>query len=428
MTNPPGFPAAQAACLADDYRRIRQTTRILAEPLSAEDAALQSMDDASPAKWHLAHTSWFFERHVLHAARGEEHVPFDRSFGRLFDLEGDGASAAVRGKLSRPDLETVLDYRDWIDLRVLALLTEGAQGARIADVVELGLQHEQRHQEWMLADVKNLLAHNPLQPAYYSRPAGVPGFDDERPAPVRMLDFDGGLQLVGAGDAGFAFAAERPRHRTWLEPFALADRLVTNDEYRAFMDDGGYERPECWLPEGWKARCARGWTAPLYWSKDEPALHFTLGGLQPIDGAAPVVHVSFYEADAYARWAGARLPTEAEWETGARKVALQGPFLEAGTFAPTVAHAPVGAAALQQMYGVAWQWTTSPFRPYSGHCGGPDAALRRYDAPFETHHLVVRGGSCVTPSGHVRPSYRRSLDARSRWQFTGIRLAKDQEE
>lgn len=427
MTHPSGSPATQAASLADDYRRIRQTTRILAEPLSAEDAALQSMPCTSPAKWHLAHTSWLFERCVLRAARGDEHVAFDRVFDRLYDpcpADGEPWPRERRGLISRPDLETVLEYRDWVDLRVLSVLADATLGPRYAAVVELGLHHEQRHQERLLADLKHLLAFNPAAPAYYARPAGVPDADAAPPAPLRMVDLDGGLQAIGADDAGFAFAAERPRHRAWVEPFAFADRLVTNDEYRAFMDDGGYGRPELWSVDGWRARRAHGWRAPLYWSHDEPALHFTLGGLQPVDGAAPVVHVSFHEAEAYARWAGARLAGEAEWETAARKVPVQGPFLESGTFAPVAA--PIASSATpQQMYGVAWQWTRSVAAPYPGAAldgAGPQAVAWRMN------HVVARGGSCITPSGHVRPTYRAFLATDARWQFTGIRLAKDRVE
>ncbi|HET7202942.1 MAG TPA: ergothioneine biosynthesis protein EgtB [Steroidobacteraceae bacterium] len=426
MTSPSGSAAAQAACLADDYRRIRQTTRVLAEPLSPEDAALQSMPSASPAKWHLAHTSWFFEEHVLRAARRDDHVAFDPLFGRLFGSR----SGAVppwprerRGLISRPDLETVLDYRDWTDLRVLALLGDAADAPRFAEVVEFGLHHEQRHQERLLADLKHLLAFNPAAPAYYARPAAVPDTEPARAAAMRMLEFEGGLQTLGAGDAGFALDAERPRHRTWLEPFAIGDRLVTNGEYRAFIDDGGYERPDFWSDEGWRVKCAHGWRAPLYWSLDEPALHFTLGGLQPLDEAAPVVHVSHHEADAYARWAGARLPSEAEWETAARKVALQGPFLEAGTFAPVVARTPA-SPALQQMYGVAWQWTCSAAAPYPGPRPTTSSGLPQ-GSRVSVGQVVARGGSCITPSGHVRPSYRLFLSTEARWQFTGIRLAKD---
>lgn len=423
MTSTPGSAAAQSASLADDYRRIRQTTRILAEPLSPEDAVLCSLRDASPAKWHLAHTSWFFERHVLSAARGEGHVCFDRSFGCLFDPDSAGARDGTRSLLSRPDLECVYEYRDWIDLKVLALLAEATLDPRHARTVELGLQHEQRHQEFLLADVKHLLAASPLRPAYYARTPGSTDVDEAHPAPLRLLDFEGGLQWLGAADTGFAFAGERPRHRQWLEPFALADRLVTNAEYRAFIDDGGYERAELWRKDGWAA-CQRGaWKRPLYWSAEDPTRHFTLHGMEPLDDDAPVLHVSCHEADAYARWAGLRLPTEAEWETAAREVPLQGPFLESGTFGPAVARSATSPSP-RQLYGVAWQWTSSVARPYAGSrpLAGP---LHRYDACDEPGHPVVRGGSCVTPSGHVRASYRRSLAADARWQFTGIRLAKD---
>ena len=416
MTSSPGSAAAQAASLADDYRRIRQTTRILAEPLSAEDAALQSMPCASPVKWHLAHTSWVFEEHVLRVARGDSHVAFDRAFERLF---GPAWPRERRGLVSRPDLETVLDYRDWIDLRVLALLADAAEGARYAEVIERGLQHEQRHQERLLADVKHLLAFHPAAPAYYPRPAAVAGAAVA--TPLRMVECEGGLHWLGAGDAGFALEQERPRHRLWLEPHALGERLVTNGEYRAFIDAGGYEREEFWSAAGWRARVAQGWRAPLYWSLEAPALHFTLNGLQPLDLAAPVVHVSRHEAEAYARFAGARLPSEAEWETAARRVPLQGPFLESGTFAPATAPT-TPSPVLQQVYGVAWQWTRSAATPYPG---ARDQAARGCGARYDATQGVARGGSCITPSGHVRPSLRLFMNPDARWQFTGIRLAKD---
>ena len=419
MTSSPGSAAAQAASLADDYRRIRQTTRILAEPLSAEDAALQSMPCASPAKWHLAHTSWFFEEHVLRVARGDSHVAFDRAFERLF---GPAWPRERRGLVSRPDLETVLDYRDWIDLRVLALLADPAEGSRQAAVIERGLQHEQRHQERMLADVKHLLAFHPAAPAYYPRtPVETNGSAGALP---RMVAIEGGLHWVGAADAGFAHPQERPRHRRWLEPFALGERLVTNGEYRAFVEAGGYERAEFWSAEGWRTRVAQGWRAPLYWSLDEPAMHFTLGGLQPLDPGAPAVHVSRHEAEAYARFAGARLPSEAEWETAARKVPLQGPFLESGTFAPATAPT-TPSPVLQQVYGVAWQWTCSAATPYPGANDDGARARLAHGAQYDATQAVARGGSCITPSGHVRPSFRLFLNPDARWQFTGIRLAKD---
>jgi ergothioneine biosynthesis protein EgtB len=421
MTSSSGSTAAQATHLADDYRRIRQTTRILAEPLSAEDAALQSMPCTSPVKWHLAHTSWFFEQNVLRVARGGSQVAFDRSFDRLFS---PAWPRERRGLVSRPDLEAVLDYRDWIDLRVLALLADSAEGSCHADVIERGLQHEQRHQERLLADVKHLLAFHPAAPAYYPRPAAVPGLDVAAGAPPRMVEIEGGLHWLGAGEAGFAFAPERPRHRQWLEPCALGERLVTNGEYRAFVDAGGYERAEFWSVEGWRAKVAQGWRAPLYWALEEPAMHFTLGGLQPLDALAPVVHVSRHEAEAYARFAGARLPTEAEWETAARRVPLHGPFLESGTFAP-VAAPTTPSPMLQQMYGVAWQWTRSAATPYPGAPDDGPYASRASGVRYDSTQGVARGGSCITPSGHVRPSSRLFLNPDARWQFTGIRLAKD---
>jgi ergothioneine biosynthesis protein EgtB len=402
-------------------------TRTLAAGLDPEIAALQSMPLASPAKWHLAHTSWFFEQFVLRAVGGPAHVAFDDRYATIFNSYYEQVGAAWprerRGLLARPTLATVRRYREWIDTRMLALLGEEWLPDALADRIELGLHHEQQHQELLLTDVKHLLSLQPDGPAYRTRLESVRLDTPALPGPLRWVACDGGLQLFGAGTTGFAFDAERPRHQRWLDPFLLAERLVTNGEFQEFIADGGYQRPELWLSEGWSVRLREGWTAPLYWRGGEPPLHFTLGGLQPLDPAAPVAHVSFYEADAYARWAGARLPTEFEWEAAARNLPVQGPFVESGLLAASPA-TPGPAGQLQQLYGVAWQWTRSAYEPYPGFQPLP-GALGEYNGKFMANQYVLRGGSCVTPGDHVRATYRNFFGADARWQFTGIRLAKE---
>lgn len=427
MTFPSGFQAARATNHADDYLRTRAATRTLAAGLDPELAALQSMPVASPAKWHLAHTSWFFEQFVLRAASDGGHVPFDPHFASLFNsyYEQVGAAwpRAQRGLLARPTLATVLDYRQWLDDRITGLLQDDRLPFDLLERIELGLQHEQQHQELLLTDIKHLLALQPGAPAYRARPEAVAAEERESPGPLRWIAQTGGLQQFGAGPAGFAFDAERPRHSRWLDAFLLGERLVTNAEFAQFVADGGYRRPELWLSDGWELRVQQGWTAPLYWCAGDASRHFTLGGLQPIDPDAPVTHVSFYEADAYARWAGARLPTEFEWESAAAGQPVEGAFLESGALAPPPAR-PASRGRLQQLYGVAWQWTRSAFEPYPGFEALP-GALGEYNGKFMANQFVLRGGSCVTPRGHVRPTYRNFFNADARWQFTGIRLAKD---
>jgi ergothioneine biosynthesis protein EgtB len=426
MIAPPGPQAALAPCRADAYLRTRATTHTLAAGVDPELAALQSMPVASPAKWHLAHTSWFFEQFVLRDRAGGSHVPFDPHYAVVFNsyYEQVGAAwpRARRGVLARPTLGTVMQYREWVDRRMLELLADDPpQG--LLDRTELGLHHEQQHQELLLTDLKHLLSLQPGGPAYRARPEPVGSRERAPSGPLRWARFAGGLEPFGAGTDGFAFDSERPRHRRWLDAFLLGERLVTNAEYAEFVADEGYGRPELWLADGWTARTEQGWTSPLYWSGDGPSQHFTLGGLQPLDPDAPVVHVSFYEADAYARWAGARLPTEFEWEAAVRGAPVTGPFLESGLFAPAAAR-PDATGALQQLYGVAWQWTRSAYEPYPGF-EPLTGALGEYNGKFMANQYVLRGGSCVTPAGHVRATYRNFFNADARWQFTGIRLAKD---
>ena len=396
------------------FGEVRARSLQLAAPLSNEDCCAQSMPDASPIKWHLAHTTWFFETFILEP-REESFQPFHSAFRVLFNSYYNGVGAkhprAQRGLLTRPSLDEVKAYRADVDRR-MALLLGHAVDETLAALVELGLQHEQQHQELMLTDVKHLLSCNPLYPAY-----AHDALSDGAPAPaLEWLDFDGGLAEIGYNGRGFCFDNELPRHRTYVAPFALASRLVTNGEYLAFIEAGGYRDPALWLAEGWDKVCAGEIPHPLYWFEDEGGWHeFTLHGARPLDRERPVTHVSLYEADAYARWAGARLPTEAEWEFAARQASLGG----------KPAHHPAAANGhgLQQMFGACWQWTSSSYAPYPGYAPAP-GAIGEYNGKFMVNQYVLRGSSCATPEGHARASYRNFFPSGARWQFTGIRLAR----
>jgi ergothioneine biosynthesis protein EgtB len=392
--------ATAADALAQRYRAVRAATLALSEPLSSEDCALQSMPDASPTKWHLAHTSWYFETFALEPALPGYRC-FDPAFRVLFNsyynAVGPQFARPQRGLLTRPSLGEVSAYRDHVDRHMLRLLDDAKHGAPLRDVIELGTHHEQQHQELILTDVKHLLAQNPLAPVYReSAPHPAPA--DGREA--RFVALPGGVREVGHTGAGFAFDNEGPRHRVYLEPFALASRPVTNREYLAFLDAGGYRDPEPWLSDGWAAVQHNGWEAPLYWQRRGDAWWtFTLGGLRELVLDEPVVHVSFYEADAFARWWGARLPTEMEWEVAATD-------------------------GLAQQSGEVWEWTRSAYAPYPGYAP-PAGALGEYNGKFMSNQLVLRGGSCATPADHVRATYRNFFYPDARWQFSGIRLARD---
>jgi ergothioneine biosynthesis protein EgtB len=439
------------AALAARYRAVRRLSEQLRTPLSAEDCQAQSMPDASPTKWHLAHTSWFFETFVLAAGRSDYRA-FDAAYRVLFNSYYQQIGAQhprpQRGLLTRPSLDEVLAYRAQVDAALLAVLEAGdARSAGLAPIVELGLHHEQQHQELMLTDAKHLLAANPLRPAYLPPVAlspfekGGPGgisplalaADGPRetsevsqklpPGPLTWCAYDGGVWKIGHAGDGFAFDNEGPRHAVLLAPFALATRLVTNGDFAAFIADGGYRRPELWLSDGWATLAARGWAAPLYWeARDEGWWEFTLAGLRRLDSQAPVCHVSFYEADAFATWSGARLPTEAEWEVAAAPRAIGGNFLESGALHPRPA--PDNGGDASQLYGDTWEWTRSAYAPYPGY-RQPAGALGEYNGKFMCNQLVLRGGSCATPRDHLRSTYRNFFPPEARWQFSGIRLAKD---
>ena len=402
------------------YRSVREATMSLTRSLTPEDMAAQSMPDCSPTKWHLAHTSWFFETFML-GPNLPGYRLFDPKFGYLFNSYYEGAGdrqpRPERGLMTRPSVDDVLAYRAHVDAGMAKLLAKGA--GPLSDLLDLGLAHEEQHQELVLMDILHLFAVQPLKPAYApprTLPPAVP------PQPLGYVGFEGGLVEIGHAGRGFAFDNETPRHRVWLEPFRLADRLVTNGEWLAFMADGGYARAEFWLSDGWARVRDEGWRAPAYWQAQGDAwTAMTLHGLRPLDLAAPVSHVSYYEADAYAAWAGARLPTEAEWEHAARDIAVAGNTLGSGRLG---AVAPPPGEGLRQMFGDLWEWTRSAYLPYPGF--RPAAgAVGEYNGKFMAGQWVLKGASCATVRGHSRASYRNFFYPQQRWQFTGLRLAKD---
>jgi ergothioneine biosynthesis protein EgtB len=414
--------------LAARYQEVREVTESLCAPLEAEDYVIQSMPDASPVKWHLAHTSWFFETFVLKPALGEESLvssQYDYLFNSYYNAIGERIARPERGVLSRPTVAEVFRYRKIIDDRMGSFLLDAAPDRleALAATVVLGLNHEQQHQELILTDLKHAFGRNPLRPVYRSRGVLACG----QAAPMRWLSFPSGLRSIGHEGDPFAFDNESPRHPVYVEAFRLANRLVTNGEYRDFMDDGGYERPELWLSDGWYARKAHGWSAPLYWEQTPPRTGWrvmTLGGMCDLDQNGPVCHVSYYEADAFARWAGARLPTEAEWEVAAEGEPIQGNLLENEWFHPAPLDDSVDETTLSQLFGDVWEWTGSPYTPYPGF--RPAAgALGEYNGKFMCNQMVLRGGSCATPRSHIRSTYRNFFPPEARWQFSGIRLAMD---
>jgi len=421
--------AIAAATLPRTLLETRAQTQALCAPLSAEDCNLQGAAFASPPKWHLAHTSWFFETFIL-KPYAQGYQPLEPAYEVLFNSYYQGVGRqhprAERGLLSRPDLAQVLAYRRQVDEAMAQLLADSGhpERTRILERCVLGIEHERQHQELLLTDIKYSFSRNPLYPAYTEAPVATTAAQAAG-EPV-WIDFEGGLIEIGHHGEGFAFDNEAPRHRSYLRPYALQQRLVSNGEYQRFIDDGGYRRPELWLAEGWDTVQQEGWAAPLYWfERDGQALEFSLYGLRPRCAADPVAHLSAYEADAYARWAGARLPTEAEWEHAAAvQGALQGTQPEG---AQMLLHPPAAVAAdggLQQLYGSCWQWTGSAYAPYPGFAPAA-GAIGEYNGKFMCNQLVLRGGSCVTPRSQSRHSYRNFFYPRDRWQFSGLRLARD---
>jgi len=412
------------ARLSKRYQSVRDETMALAATLSIEDQVVQPCEEASPTKWHLAHTTWFFERFVLSEwQRGykvvDEH--YDRLFNSYYNSLGSIHPRAARGLLSRPTVAQVHDYRSRVDEAMLRLLQSRPDDPELAERMELGLDHEEQHQELLLTDAKQVLFANPLDTAYSTAtvPPNPPGT-----VPLAFRLEPSGIAQIGASHDGFAFDNERPRHREWLSEHALANRLVTNREYREFVRAGGYTEPMLWLADGWAAVQNRAVSRPLYWSADLER-EYTLHGWQPLDLDAPVCHVSFYEAAAFAAWAGARLPTEAEWENAARQAGpVEGNLRESGRLHPASPAPGTTRARYLQIWGDVWEWCASAYRPYPGF-RPLEGSLGEYNGKFMCNQWVTRGGSCVTPQRHVRGTYRNFFYAHDRWQFLGIRLAKD---
>jgi ergothioneine biosynthesis protein EgtB len=405
------------------YGFVRRASQSLSASLSESDATVQSMPDASPSKWHLAHTSWFFETMVLRPHCIGYRV-FDENFDFLFNSYYESVGARqprpLRGMLTRPSLETVHAYRAHVDAAMERfLVTQPAE--RVTSLIELGCHHEQQHQELLLTDILHLFAQSPLRPAYKA-PEPLVVDTGGLTAPL-YKSFDAGLIEIGHAGAQFAFDCEGPRHRVFIEPFRLADRLVSNREWLDFIADGGYQTPLLWLSAGWAKVCEERWQMPLYWEKKGSGYWtMTLRGAQPVDPAAPVTHVSYFEADAFAAWAGKRLATEAEWEHAALSMPVEGNFVESGRLRPKPAQ--VGGVGVRQMFGDVWEWTRSAFLPYPRFRAAA-GAVGEYNGKFMSGQFVLRGGSCVTPVSHMRASYRNFFPPEARWQFSGVRLAED---
>ncbi len=412
-------PPAIREPIPSRYHAVRRVSERLCEPLETDDYLLQSGAECSPPKWHLAHTTWFFETFVLAAYESgfrPHHPDFGFLFNSYYDTVGARWPRPARGLLSRPTVADVFAYRRQVDERVAALLTtaDTATLAAVHPLIEIGLNHEQQHQELLLTDLKSAFGLNPIGPVYRVSADAVAGGTE-----LRWTAYPAGVRWVGHAGDGFAFDNESPRHRTFVDAFRIASRPTTVAEYQGFVADGGYQRSDLWLSDGWAVCQQKRWTAPQYWqSSADGWTTYTLAGRRPLVPSEPVCHVSFYEADAFARWSGARLPTEAEWETAAADHPLAGHFLDAGHYHP------VADAGGGQFYGDVWQWTASPYTGYPGY--RPAAgALGEYNGKFMCNQMVLRGASCATPADHARPTYRNFFPPDARWQFSGLRLAKD---
>ncbi|HEY1796767.1 MAG TPA: ergothioneine biosynthesis protein EgtB [Stellaceae bacterium] len=424
LADPPCTLPIDRAALHDRFVAVRRHSEALAASLTPEDQAIQSMPDVSPTKWHLAHVTWFFETFLLRrlAPRYREFDPkFAYLFNSYYEAVGPRHPRPQRGLLSRPGVERIAAYRDHVTAAMGELIERLGDDdwAETAALIELGLHHEQQHQELILMDIKHVFSMNPLLPAYQpARPHAVAA-----PAPLGWVDFPGGLDEIGHDDTGFAFDNEGPRHKTWLDPFRLATRPVTCGEFAGFVADGGYRQAEFWLSDGWATVQQQGWEAPLYWLGDGSEWTvFTLSGEQKLQPGEPVVHVSFYEADAYAKWAGKRLPTEAEWEVASRDLPLAGNLGGCGLRHPAPDSEP--GPGLRQMIGDVWEWTASPYTPYPGFRTAA-GAVGEYNGKFMSSQMVLRGGAAVTPEGHIRGTYRNFFPPSARWAFSGLRLAED---
>ena len=407
------------------FFEVRRATESLREPLSAEDCQVQSMEDASPTKWHLAHTSWFFETFVLEpglAGYRSFHPDYRFLFNSYYNTVGEQYPRPKRGLLTRPSLDEVARYRVHVDEHMARLLSSDPT-PELAAVVELGLHHEQQHQELILTDIKHMLGGNPLRPAY--KQAELEG-SKGKARTEGWRAFEAGIREIGHAGSGFSFDNELPRHRVFGEAYELALAPSSNGDFLAFMQDGGYQRPDLWLSNGWAAVQAQAWSSPLYWEqRDGVWMLLTLTGLREVDPHAPVCHINHYEADAFARWSGARLPTEAEWEVAAFEsgAAVKGSFVESGALQPSAAREPA-PGEFSQLFGDVWEWTQSSYGAYPGYKPG-SGALGEYNGKFMSSQMVLRGGSCVTPQEHTRVTYRNFFPPDARWQFSGVRLARD---
>ncbi|MFT9848364.1 ergothioneine biosynthesis protein EgtB [Aneurinibacillus sp. REN35] len=410
--------------ISSRYSEVRAYTEMLAAPLTIEDYVVQATEDVSPPKWHLAHTTWFFETFILRKYMPGYQVfnsAYQHLFNSYYESVGTYFPRSRRGLLTRPGVEEIYTYRAYVNEHMERLVEQVDEGvlAELAPLVMLGLQHEQQHQELLLTDIKYNFSINPLYPVYKERTLAVSHMPEE----LQWIDIAEGLVEIGHEGVGFAFDNESPRHKTWLHKSRIASRLVTNGEYMAFMEDGGYEKPEYWLSDGWATVKEAGWNSPLYWEmRDGGWWNFTLSGMRPVDANEPVCHVSFYEADAYARWSGKRLPTEAEWEVVFAEQPIEGNFSESASYHPTSAKAAANEPV--QGYGDVWEWTQSPYASYPGSQPLP-GALGEYNAKFMCNQMVLRGGSCATSHSHIRATYRNFFQPEKRWQFSGIRLAED---
>ena len=418
--------------LAARFAEIRARTLTLAAPLSAEDCVAQSMPDASPVKWHLAHTTWFFETFILEPRGVPAFEPaFRVLFNSYYNAVGEKHPRPERGLLTRPSLESVRAYRAHVDREMQAVWPDANGNGALSALLELGLHHEEQHQELILTDVKHLLSRHPTRPAYRPAQEVAPSSEIASRSPAAsgherdFTAFPEGVCEVGHAGPGFAFDNECPRHRVYVGAFELATRPVTNAEFLGFIGDGGYQRPDLWLSLGWDIVQAQRWQAPLYWEQHDGAWRrFTLSGMAPLDPRAPVCHISYFEADAFARWAGARLPTEFEWEVAARDIPPTGHFADAGGFDPRPASAGAQPAGPAQLFGDVWDWTSSSYGPYPGFRVAR-GAVGEYNGKFMCNQYVLRGGSCATPASHIRATYRNFFPPEARWQFSGLRLARD---
>ena len=420
--------------LIEKYRRVRNFSAQLCRTLQAEDYVVQSMPDVSPTKWHLAHTSWFFETFIVKvwAPRYRSEVPqYAYLFNSYYNAAGDMHRRDLRGLISRPTVAETYRFRESIDECVMKLLQDAdeARLAEIEPVLTLGLHHEQQHQELLITDIKHVFSQNPLYPVFRETETES---NNERVAAQHFVEFDEAVVSIGHDGNGFSYDNEGPRHRALVPSFSLSNRLITNGEYLAFVEAGGYTRPEFWLSLGWTTVNEQRWQAPLYWvQRDGAWWNFTLSGFRPVNDAEPVTHISYFEADAYANWDGARLPTEFEWEHASAGLAMDGNFVDTGRFHPAPASDGAGSpssrngsAGLQQMFGDVWEWTRSAYLPYPGYRAVP-GALGEYNGKFMCNQMVLRGGSCATSRDHIRATYRNFFQPEKRWQFTGIRLARD---